>query len=80
MSIHRDVQPFNGDLITFHVTPSDEGGWMTIDITDLIETDIQADNKIALVMKDISEGGNAGNFEFASRETCHSSKLVMVTE
>jgi len=68
----------NDGPTTFQVTSSDGDMWIDVDITDIIDGS-QA-NKFVLSMKDISASGEAGKCVFASRETCHSSKLVVVTE
>jgi len=63
--------------VTFQITSSDEGSWVDIDVKDFIGGG-QA-NMIFLSMT-LSPSGEAGKIVFASRETCHSPKLVVVTE
>lgn len=63
---------------TFQTSSSNVGKWIDVDITDLIDGS-QANIKLILVMKDFSESDDTGKCVFASRETCHSPKLVVVT-
>lgn len=65
----------------FEVTSSDRSKWIDVDVTDLISHgSFQATRNIALAMMDISASDDAGESVFASQETCHSPKLVVITE
>merc|ERR1712087_110622 len=59
--------------VTFQVSSSDKGRWADIDINDFI------DGSRALKFV-LSASDGDGKCAFASRETCHSSKLLVVTE
>eukprot|EP01083_Nonionella_stella_P013482 37941_1 len=63
---------------TFQVASSDGGKWIDVDITDLF--DGGSVNKFLLAVKDASAYSEARQCVIASRETCHSSKLVIITE
>lgn len=63
--------------VTFQAKSSDLGRWIDIDIKDFIEG-AQADDFLLSMI--ISASGENGKYTFASRETCYSSKLVVVTE
>ena len=58
--------------VTFQVTPTAEGSWIEVDITDIIEGGWHA----SFVLSAKSGAG----IEIASNETCHSPKLVIVAE
>ena len=59
----------------FQVTSSDRSKWIDVDVTDLISHgSFQATRNIALVMMDTGES------VFARKVTCHSPKLVVITE
>ena len=62
--------------VVFLVNSFDEGGWVDIDIKDLIDG---SQGTLVLVMI-LSASVDTGTCEFASSETCHSPKLVVVTE
>ncbi len=59
---------------TFTVTSSDIGQWLDVDVKDFIDG-FQV-KKFVLSIKNDSASGKC---VFASRETCHSSKLVVIT-
>lgn len=61
----------------FQVEPSNEGNWIDLDITDFIGLGSQVKKFVLGISASSSEGSR---FVFASRKTCHSSKLVVVTE
>lgn len=60
---------------TFTVTSSDGGQWLDVDVKDFIDG-IQINNFVLSIENDSA----SGKCVFASRETCHSSKLVVITE
>jgi len=62
----------------FEVESSDGGKWIDVDITDLSEGG--SVNKFLFAVKNTSASSEAKECVFASRETCHSSKLVIITE
>ena len=55
------------------VRPVNAGSWIEVDVTSI--STMNQGNKFVLSMDDSS----AGKCEIASRETCHSSKLVVTT-
>lgn len=61
---------------TFTVTSSDGGQWLDVDVKDFIDDGIQINNFVLSIENDSA----SGKCVFASRETCHSSKLVVITE
>mmetsp|Transcript_22205 Transcript_22205/g.34927 ORF Transcript_22205/g.34927 Transcript_22205/m.34927 type:complete len:416 (+) Transcript_22205:394-1641(+) len=63
--------------VTFQITSSDGGSWVDIDVKDLI---VGGQANMLFLSMTISPSGEAGKFICSSRETCHSPKLVVVTE
>lgn len=63
---------------TFQVTWSDENEWIDVDITNLIGR--SEETNLVLGLRNTSTKGKNSNCSFGSRETCHSPKLVLVTE
>lgn len=63
----------------FQVTSSNAGKWLDIDVSDLVRSSNSA--KLDLVINDTSDiNVSGGKCAFASRETCRSPKLVLLTE
>lgn len=66
-----------GDLVL--VTLQDNNDWLDIEITGFIDG-AKPPEELSLVLKNISTGVGNSRISFASREICHSPKLVIVTE
>ena len=74
LQVTSDHLAEHSDWIAFWVSPAEAGRWIEIDVTEI--TDRSQVNTFVLSTTDVA----AGHCEFASRDTCHSSKLVVVTE
>lgn len=69
--VEKEGQPF---LVTWE----DKQTWIDIDITDFIDR-TETPSNLTLVLQDVSSGVGNCRIRFASKETCHSPKLVVVT-
>ena len=69
--IEKEGQPFQ-------ITQDDSQQWIDIDISEFIDWTVPL-GQISLVMQNISKGVGNSRVSFASRETCHSPKLVVTT-
>ena len=68
---HVTLDGQNPNSIMTQVRPANAGSWIEIDVTSI--SDMNEVNRFVLSMKDSS----GGTCEIASRQTCHSSKLVI---
>jgi len=78
LSVLNDRDEWNDDEEVDHVfmvTSSDEGHWIDVDVTDMF--DGSQVNKFLLAFENDEPSGTC---VFASRSTCRSAKLVIVTE
>ena len=69
--IEKEGQPFQ-------ITQDDSQQWIDIDISEFIDWTVPL-GQLSLVMQNISKGVGNSCVSFASRETCHSPKLVVTT-
>lgn len=60
---------------TFTVTSTNDGQWLDVDVTDFIDL-----NQIKKFVIAIETDSSSGQCVFAGHETCHSSKLVVITK
>jgi hypothetical protein len=69
--VEKEGQPF---LVTWE----DKQTWIDIDITDFIDR-TETPSNLTLVLQNLSSGVGNCRIMFASKETCHSPKLVVVS-
>ena len=78
LSVLKDRDEWNDEEELGHafmVTSSDKGHWIDVDVTDMF--DGSQVNKFFLAFEN---GKQSGRCAFASRNTCNTAKLVIVTE
>lgn len=63
---------------SFQISLDDRQKWVDIDITEFIDSAVPL-GSLSLVLQNISKGAGNSRITMASRETCHSSKLVIAT-
>ena len=63
---------------SFQISWDDRQKWVDIDIIEFIDSAVPL-GSLSLVLQNISKGSGNSRITMASRETCHSSKLVIAT-